>query len=216
MLKKANICFFWKVGVPKLQLPALQRKRARIETVALRLFCAQGFHGTSVRQIAESSGVSIGNIYNYYRTKEQIWESLVARYQRQMLEERKRLLDRVRRPFDPADWQRLARGIRDLVRAHGDYWRLMYIDVTEFENRHFRRSFTSLLDDFRRHFEDGTWPAGAHAGFRGVDPAVVFGALWMQFFNYFLVESLFHGGNHFGVSDGDFVKIMCKLYLKDP
>ncbi len=199
--------------MPKLTPPALARKRELIEKSALRLFCSQGFHGTSIRQIADASGISIGNIYNYYRTKDQILEAIVAKYHRKMLVERNRLLDQIENPFGARDWQRLAENIRRLVRTHGDYWRLMYIDVTEFENRHFRESFTSLLDDFRLRFQTGHWPASTEGHYRGVDQSVAFGALWMQLFNYFLVENLFHGKRHFGIKDNDFVGIICKLYL---
>ncbi len=199
--------------MPKLFPEVIEKNKRGIEDAALKLFCARGFHGTAIREIADASGVSTGNIYNYYRTKEQILKAIVDRYHRVMMVERNNLLDSIWRPFDPREWQTLAGKIRDLVRRHGDYWRLMYIDVTEFDNRHFQKSFTTLLHDFRIRFKDGTWTADADGSYRGVDPALAFGAIWMQFFNYFLVETLFQGNRHFGVSDDEFVRQFCSLYL---
>ena len=199
--------------MPRLLPDVVEKNKRVIERAALRLFCAQGFHGTTIREIAAASGVSIGNIYNYYRTKKQVFELIVERYHQTMMDERSRLLDSIRDPFDPQEWEKLAARIRSLIRAHGDYWRLMYIDVTEFENRHFRKSFSTLLHDFRLRFQRSAWTAGKNGTFRGVDPALAFGAIWMQVFNYFLVEQLFHGQHHFGVSDNEFVRKFCKLYL---
>ena len=201
--------------MPKLLPDVVEKNKLVIEQAALKLFCAQGFHGTTIRQIADASQVSTGNIYNYYRTKDQILEIIVERYHRKMMAERKKLLDAIRDPFSPEEWQRLAVKIRSLIQRHGDYWRLMYIDVTEFDNRHFRRSFTTLLDDFRIRFKDGTWRAGKDGLHRGVDPSFAFGAIWMQLFDYFLVEKLFYGNLHFGVSDEQFVRKLCRLFLMD-
>lgn len=199
--------------MPRLLPDVVEKNKRVIEQAALKLFCAQGFHGTTIRQIAAASGVSTGNIYNYYRTKEQVLEVIVGRYHQTMMEERNRLLDSIRDPFDPEEWQKLALRIRALIRAHGDYWRLMYIDVTEFENRHFRKSFATLLDDFRIRFKRGTWRAAQDGLFRGVDLSFAFAAIWMQIFNYFLVERLFQGQHHFGVSDEEFVRRFCRIYL---
>jgi AcrR family transcriptional regulator len=56
--------------MPKLNDRDVERNRAKIEKAALRMFIRQGYHGTSMREIAGVSGVSLGNIYNYYPTKE--------------------------------------------------------------------------------------------------------------------------------------------------
>jgi len=66
--------------MPKLKEQAVERNQIRIEDAALGVFTRQGYHGTSVREIADAAGVSLGNIYNYYDSKEQIYTSLVRRY----------------------------------------------------------------------------------------------------------------------------------------
>ena len=50
--------------------PARQApNRDRILKAACSLFRTQGFHGTSTREISEKAGVSLGNIYNHFKTK---------------------------------------------------------------------------------------------------------------------------------------------------
>jgi hypothetical protein len=47
-----------------------------------------------------------------------------------------------------------------------------------------------------------------------VDPAVGFTAVYMQFFNYFLVEKLFGGNRHFGISDERVIKQLTDIYCR--
>jgi hypothetical protein len=91
----------------------------------------------------------------------------------------------------------------------------MYIDVLEFENRHFRKMFEGLVHSLRRRFATQfaeLKSCGAvHAD---CDPAVGFTALYMQFFNYFLVEKLFGGNRHFGLSDEQVIKQLTDMYCR--
>lgn len=47
-------------------------QRERIRLAAVQLFTRQGFAGTSMKELAQSSKMAPGNLYNYYRTKEAI------------------------------------------------------------------------------------------------------------------------------------------------
>lgn len=52
-----------------------RNKEAILES-SLKLFCEKGFANTSIREIALDADVSQGNIYNYFSTKEEIFENL--------------------------------------------------------------------------------------------------------------------------------------------
>lgn len=47
--------------------------QARILDAAYALFMAQGYHGTSMRQIAERAGLTMGGVYTHFVSKEDIW-----------------------------------------------------------------------------------------------------------------------------------------------
>lgn len=47
-------------------------KRKAILVAALRLIAENGFHGTAVSQIAEEAGVSVGIIYRYFESKDEL------------------------------------------------------------------------------------------------------------------------------------------------
>jgi len=50
----------------------VERRRRQIVDAAVPLFIQKGFHKTTTREIAAASGVSIGLLYEYVRTKEDV------------------------------------------------------------------------------------------------------------------------------------------------
>jgi AcrR family transcriptional regulator len=56
-----------------------EQTKARIVEAALALFRERGYEATTMRAVAEAAGVSLGNAYYYYKSKEHL---LVAYYER--------------------------------------------------------------------------------------------------------------------------------------
>lgn len=56
-----------------------QKSRENIEKIALELFAIKGYHATSISQIAEKAGISKGLLYNYYKSKEQLLDSVIMK-----------------------------------------------------------------------------------------------------------------------------------------
>ncbi len=54
------------------------KKRADLETAALQLFLGQGYHATSIEQVAAEAGVARGTFYLYFDDKEALFRSLVG------------------------------------------------------------------------------------------------------------------------------------------
>lgn len=51
---------------------------AKILKAATELFLEKGFLGTSMREIAGRCGIVVGNIYNYYRDKDELFKVIVS------------------------------------------------------------------------------------------------------------------------------------------
>ena len=51
--------------------------RGRILTIARQQFEKKGYSKTSMREIAESSSVGVGNIYNYFASKDELFREVV-------------------------------------------------------------------------------------------------------------------------------------------
>lgn len=52
--------------------------RNKIHSAAIKLFAKKGFAATSVQDIAEGAGISIGLMYRHYKTKEDLFNELVS------------------------------------------------------------------------------------------------------------------------------------------
>ena len=91
--------------------PDLVRKRQKqICRGALKVFRKKGFHATSMREIARSTGISLGNLYDYIEKKEDI-----------LFLVHKDILERISRHFDEtvtddcSPVEQLVNGIREVV-----------------------------------------------------------------------------------------------------
>lgn len=66
--------------------PADRDRREQIFAAAERAFVRQGFHATTMQHIAAEAGMSPGNLYRYFRSKEAIVEGLCLRDQEERAE----------------------------------------------------------------------------------------------------------------------------------
>lgn len=193
--------------MPKLHDRVVRENQKSIEEVALRLFIRQGFFGTSIRDIAREAGISVGNIYNYYPNKEALYVSLVKRYTGEMAKTQAKLKPLLGR-FDADSLRELARAAREIVYRNPDYWRLMYVDVTEFGNRHFAHSFRRLSKNLERlagGYRNGSLRSN-------VDSSLAFAAIYLQFFTYFLIEKLFGGKQHLGQPEATAIEQLIRIF----
>jgi len=197
--------------MPKLHDRDMDKNRERIERAAIRVFTRLGFHGTSVRDLAKAAGVSMGNLYNYYPTKDDLFRRVIERFESKIEGQRQKALGPLDDLFNPIELRRLARGVREIVYENPDYWRLMYIDVIEFGNRHFAHTFRSLAKNMQQRLGPQLERSTKKGKWTGVDPALAFTAIYLQLFTYFLVEKLFGGDQHLGMSDDLAVDQMIKM-----
>ena len=54
--------------------------REKIRQAALALFAKKGYYNTNTKEIAKTAGVSVGNFYNYYKDKGELYYSLAEEY----------------------------------------------------------------------------------------------------------------------------------------
>ncbi|GAX87530.1 conserved hypothetical protein [Lebetimonas natsushimae] len=54
-----------------------ENKKTQIMKTALKLFAKQGFYNTTIADIAKEMGMSVGNMYNYFPSKESLAKELL-------------------------------------------------------------------------------------------------------------------------------------------
>ena len=59
-----------------------QQMRSRIRQAALDLFDKEGFENVSVEQVAQAVGCSVGNIYHYFKSKDELSLQMTANVDR--------------------------------------------------------------------------------------------------------------------------------------
>lgn len=200
--------------MPRLKPETLDATRERIEAAALDQFIKSGYAATTTREIAQAVGLTPGALYSHYASKEALFEAVVRRYQRRLLggdadNALLRILKDSRFPYDIAE---LAAAISALVRNNRAYWLLWYIDVVEFEGKHFRSQVApkALIGapELQRRFEELR-----RTGALRVEPELAFVMVYMHLFNYYCIETLFGGQNHYGVSEEQAVATMADVFM---
>lgn len=192
----------------------VEASRRKIEAAAMKIFTRQGYHGTSIREIADASGFSIGNLYNHYPTKEDLFVALVKKYEQRVSELRANALADIDDAFQPEQLERLAAAIKVIVCKNPDYWRLMYIDVVEFGNKHFAHTFRGWAEQVERLLGERLQNAAERGPWGGVKPTLAFTMIYLQFFTYYLVETLFRGKQHLGVPETEAVRQMIRIFTE--
>jgi TetR/AcrR family transcriptional regulator len=117
-------------------------RRDALLSVAIELFAAKGFSATSVNEIARRAGVSIGGLYSYFPTKDDLFLTVIDRG-RALLEEALRDIDTDAPFFE--NFSLLTRRARDYARANPELNRI-YLDATTQGLRHLSSRLSGSLE----------------------------------------------------------------------
>jgi len=120
-----------------------ERTRLSIEEAAYGLFLENGYHGTSMRQIAERAGLALGGIYNHFSSKDDIFQALIIDkhpYTQIIPIVEQASGDTIEEIFLDA-----ARAIQFEMGNRPDFIKLMFIELVEFNGRHFPKLFEKVF-----------------------------------------------------------------------
>lgn len=179
------------------------RSKASVEhalAAALELFSSQGFGATSMRQIADRSGLSMGNLYHHFPNKEAIFRELLEVYWAR-LQDPEHPLQRLFSQADfPDDLEEMATAIESVVEDNAPYILLIYVDVVEFQGQHIRAFYEGMAARFKEVYGARLAARKAAGEFGDIDPlvGVILATRW--FFYFFTVEKCFGAPMHFGMT----------------
>jgi AcrR family transcriptional regulator len=117
--------------------------RQEIINAAHELFVHQGFHGTSMRQVARQAGIALGSLYNHFPSKEAVFESVFLEYHPY----REVLPAMMTVKGDSAE-VRVREAFNLMLRAlneRPEFFNLMFIEIVEFKSAHLNDLFVGLL-----------------------------------------------------------------------
>ena len=167
---------------------------------ALALFSTQGYRATTLRQIAERAGLSVGNIYHHFPNKGAIYQRLIDRYWERLLDPDLELNKLFAEGDFPEDLERLAVAIEQVVEGNSAQILLIYVDVIEFQGEHIRAFYEDMARRFRESYGERFAERSAAGDFGDADPmtAVMVATRWL--FYFFTVEKCFGVPLHLGMT----------------
>lgn len=162
-----------------------EQTRTAILQAAHDLFVKQGYHGTSMRQIAQQANLALGGVYNHFSSKEQVFEAvflafhpyhevlpLVAAAQGANLEEL--VHDAI---------QRMVKAVKD----RPGFMNLMFIELVEFKSSHAQQLFANIYPQGLQIFQHlvESYPEQI----RPIPSPMVVRTFLGLFFGYYLTET---------------------------
>lgn len=102
-----------------------QERKRRIVDTALQLFSKNGYDKTSIRDIAKHANMSLGLLYNYFASKEQLLEAIVQ----EGIDDLKHSLDLARQSHH--DLFSLLKTIFSVIARKRNHWQLLHIIRTQ-------------------------------------------------------------------------------------
>lgn len=101
-------------------MPRASHKRERLMEAAKTLIHRQGFNQTTLADIAQESGVPLGNVYYYFKTKDQIAAAVIEEYKQHFLVTVRQLEEKEPDPGKRLAWFiRRMSGVKDKIASHG-------------------------------------------------------------------------------------------------
>jgi AcrR family transcriptional regulator len=161
--------------------------REDILNAARRLFIENGFHGTSMRRIAEEAGVALGGAYNHFASKEDIFVTIfLAHHPYRELIER---VNNAKGDDIQSMLHNVAGNLEKVEIASPDqFLALLFVELVEFKGKHvpdfFQLIFPPFVEASQRIFAD-------RDQLRNLPPLILLRALMGLFFSYFMSEWVF-------------------------
>lgn len=165
--------------------PRGERTRSAIIEAAFDAITTGGYHGTSMRRIAEGAGIAVGGIYNHFSSKEDIFTAMIREYH-PFTRALPALADSGGQTTADILYDAANRIIAEFE-AEPALLNLLYIDLVELDGRHLPdlvADFLPMLQDFAARVAD------ADGNLRYAEPLTVIRSFLGLIFAYIFTQAL--------------------------
>lgn len=157
--------------------------RLAIEDAAIGLFLEQGYHATSMRQIAKRSGLALGGIYNHFSSKDEIFEAIIVDQHPY-----KKILPLILAVEGDTAEEFFGNAFHIVVNELGnqpEFINLMFIELVEFKGKHGSIMLREIAPKVLPIFEN---VIKSIKGLRVTNPAVLMRSFFGMIISYFVTE----------------------------
>lgn len=159
--------------------------RLVIEDAAIELFMEQGYHATSMRQIAERAELALGGIYNHFKSKDEIFEAIIVDKHpyRQILP----LVIDAKGDTAEEFFSNASRIVMTEMSKRPEFINLLFIELVEFKGKHgavmLREIAPKVLPVFEKLVK-------SMKGLRVTNPAVLMRSFFGMIISYFITDMI--------------------------
>lgn len=157
--------------------------RLAIEEAAFELFMDQGYHATSMRQIAEKARLALGGIYNHFSNKEEIFEAILMDKHPY-----KQVVPIVLAAEGDTAEEFIRNAARALVTELGsrpELLKLIFIELVEFNGKHVSSLLNEIVPKVLPMF---TKMIRVRKNLRKIPPPVMVRSFLGMFFSFYITE----------------------------
>ncbi len=171
--------------MPKEKLKKGETTRLAIEDAAIALFMEQGYHATSMRQVADRVGLALGGIYNHFKSKDEIFEAIIIDQHPY-----RKILPLVTAVEGETAEEFFGNAFRIVVTEMGkqpEFINLMFIELVEFKGKHgavmLREIAPKILPVFEKIVK-------TMKGLRVTNPIVLMRSFFGMIISYFVTDMI--------------------------
>ncbi len=113
----------------------------RILETALNEFLAKGYLSTSMKGIAKGAGIAVGNIYNYFKDKDELYTTVVM----PVISAMDMLF---RRPPETMDISGIEKKLMQFIEIYKDNQKVFLMLVSNSKNTRFEKMRENIIDKF--------------------------------------------------------------------
>jgi len=169
----------------KEKLKKGEATRLAIEDAAIELFMEQGYHATSMRQIAKRADLALGGIYNHFKGKDDIFEAIIV--DKHPYKNITPLILAAEGETVEEFLGNTARIVINELTSHEYYVKLMLIEIAEFNGAHGATLLKELVPRILPIFEK---LIETRKGLRVTNPIVLMRSLIGMVLSYMLTEMI--------------------------
>jgi AcrR family transcriptional regulator len=161
--------------------------RQEIIQAAHGLFVQQGYHGTSMRQIALRAGIALGGLYNHFSSKEEVFRQVLFAYH----------------PYHwviPALLESAGTTVEEFVRAavlriweamkdQPGFLNLLFIEIVEFKSAHIGELYEILMPQVMQIIQRVAQSSSDQL--RPIPPLILIRLFIGSFLGYYMTEAAF-------------------------
>jgi AcrR family transcriptional regulator len=170
-------------NMTEIELTKGERTRLDIEEAAFELFMNQGYHATSMRQIADKAGLALGGIYNHFSSKEDIFAAIIIDKHPY-----KQILPIILATEGNTAEEFIRNAAEALVTELGsrpEVLKLMFIELVEFNGKHGSKLLGEIIPKVLPMFEKLLY---LRKNLRKIPPPVLARSFMGMFFSFYITE----------------------------